>query len=116
MVKIIKGYNLIHADREFTQLTAPGNTASEEVIFIKNHTFQVVVASINTNVIVRAEGSLDNTNFFNLADDGADTTITANGTTLMHKPTFSAKFVRLNFVSELGGTTATIDVKYLGSN
>ena len=32
-------------------------------------TFQVTVSSIGTNVVVRFEGSLDNTNFFNL-DEG----------------------------------------------
>ncbi len=63
-----------------TSLTAAGTTSSVEV---NAHavTFQVTVSDIGTNVVVRFEGSLDDTNFFNLDEDATDTTITANGTT-----------------------------------
>ena len=49
----------------------------------KDFVFQITVSSIGTNVVVRAEGSLDGTDYFNLGT--GDTTISSNGT------------IRLNF-------------------
>lgn len=65
--------------------------------------FQVTVASIGTNVVVRFEGSLDGTNFFNL-DSLGDTTITANGTTGYSIQNCPLKAVRGRLVSISGGT------------
>lgn len=45
-----------------TALTAAGTTAATEVK-ASEVTFQVTVTNINTNAVVRFEGSLDNTNF-----------------------------------------------------
>jgi len=64
--------------------------------------FQVTVASIGTNVVVRFEGSLDGTNFFALA--ASDTTITANGTTGYSFSNFPLKAIRGRLVSILTGT------------
>ena len=71
------------------------------------------VAAINTNVVLRAEGSIDGENFFNLSESNADTTVTANGTNAF---TYRGKinYIRLRFVSESGGTDATVDAAYTG--
>ena len=64
--------------------------------------FQVTVASVGTNVIVRVEGSFDGTNFFALA--ASDTTITSNSTTGYNFANFPLKAVRGRLVSILAGT------------
>ena len=63
--------------------------------------FQVTVATIGTNVVVRFEGSLDGTNFFALA---SDTTLTANGTTGYSFANFPLKAIRGRLVSISAGT------------
>lgn len=65
--------------------------------------FQTTVASIGTNVVVRFEGSLDGTNFFNL-DSLGDTTITSNSTTGYNVQNCPLKAVRCRLVSISGGT------------
>jgi hypothetical protein len=65
--------------------------------------FQVTVASISTNVVVRFEGSLDGTNFFNI-DENGDTTLTMNGTTSYCVVGVPLKAVRSRLVSISGGT------------
>jgi hypothetical protein len=105
--------NLPYVPVTFDQLTAPGSTDEFECIDYLYHTFQYKITLIDTNVVVRAEGSLDGTNWANLDANDVDTTQTANGTYLF---TFFGKinFIRFTFVSEAGGTAAKIDVKYLG--
>lgn len=68
-----------------------------------NVTFQVKLASVGTNVVIRLEGSLNNTDFFNLAASNADYTLTANGTYgyVLFAP---VKYIRLRLVSLSGGT------------
>lgn len=92
----------------FTALTAVGATA-----FIANSAtnfiFQVVVTSIGTNVVVRFQGSLDGTNFFNL--EAADNTITANGVYGFAITGSPCLFVRANLISISTGTpTVTISL------
>lgn len=96
----------------FTPLTAAGVTDALAVKSIKDHTLAVTIAAINTNVVVRAEGSLDGTNWFSLMP-GNDLTITANET---HAIVFHGEleYIRGNFVSELGGTAATVAFAYNG--
>lgn len=96
-----------------TQLTAPGVTAAILTGRATYHTFQYVVAAINTNVVVRAEGSLDGTSWFNLSASETDVTKTANGQYGMSYNGVVPQ-VRFRFVSESGGTAATIDVTYEG--
>ena len=43
----------------------------------------VTVAAIGVNVVVRLEGTIDNTNWFNLDSTGIDITITVDGTYLL---------------------------------
>ena len=84
-------------------LTAPGVTAAQKTTGAAL-TFQVTVASIGTNVVIRMEGSLDGTGYFPLYDGTRqDTTITANGVTgyVVYAP---VAFVRMRLVSISGGT------------
>jgi len=97
----------------FTQLTAPGNSNTINTAAYNNHTVVYKVASINTNVVVRLEGSVNGTDFANL-DEVGDTTITANGTYGFKLSNSAITSMRLVFVSESGGTTATIDGSYYG--
>lgn len=100
----------------FTQLTAPGSTASVNVENAHNLTFQIVVAAIDTSVDWRLEGSMDDANWFNLNDDEVDSQKTANGTYMEHKSNFKCKFVRFTFVGEVGGTAVTLDVDLMAGN
>lgn len=90
----------VHA---LTVLTAVGVTDSA-LLAGTNVTFQVTVASIGTSVVIRMEGSLDDTSYFPLYDGAQlDTIITANGTYgfCLYSP---VKFVRLRLVTITGGT------------
>jgi hypothetical protein len=91
-------------------LTAPATCADTSVylpptIVAKNFMLFVTVASVNTNVIVALEGSIDETNWSKII---ANTTITANGTTHYNVANHPVKFIRPVFVSESGGTAATV--------
>jgi len=110
------GANAYIIERTFAQITTPGVTSPINTYDVLDHTFQIKTSSVSTNVIVRAEGSLDGTNYFNMNDDATDTTYTADGTYLLHKFDFKTKFVRLRMVSESGGTSVNVDVKYIGGN
>lgn len=90
-------------------LTAAGVTAAQQVTGA-NMTFQVTVSSIGTNVVIRFEGSLDGTNYFNLNSTNVDTTITANGTygyALMGCP---VQYARFRLVSLSGGTPSVVAI------
>jgi len=91
-------------------LDAPASCASTSVylpptIVTKNYSLFVTVASINTNVIIALEGSIDGTNWSKII---ANTTITANGTTHYNLTNHPMRYVRPVFVSESGGTAATV--------
>lgn len=77
-----------------------------------NVLFQLVIASITTNVVIRFQGSLDGENWFNTDAEEKDTTITADGTYgFAYEGKGEINYIRLYFVSESGGTDATIAVK-----
>ena len=91
-------------------LSAPASGDSTSVylpptIVAKNYSLFVTVASINTNVIVALDGSIDGTNWSKVI---ANTTITGNGTTHYTVANHPLKFIRPIFVSESGGTAATV--------
>jgi len=111
---LLSGSNVFGLKKVFTQLTAAGSTAVFRTNDVLDHTFQVTVAAIDTSVDIRVEGSLDNTNWFNMDDDLTDTQYTANGVYMLHKDNFKCEFIRFTFVSEVGGAAATIDVIYAG--
>lgn len=92
----------------WAQLTAAGSTAAFSMVGYKRATIAAVVAAINTNVVLRAEGSMDGTNWFNLDANNSDTTITANGTYGFNVEA-AIDNIRLTFVSESGGTAVTVD-------
>lgn len=91
-------------------LTAPG-TADTTLVQLgdnfntRNYILFATVAAINTNVIVALEGSIDGTNYSKII---ANQTITANGTTHYNIANHPVKFIRPSFVSESGGTAATV--------
>lgn len=66
-------------------------------------TFQVTLADVGTNVVIRFEGSLDGTNYFNLNATNTDTTLLANGTTAYYLMA-PVSFARFRLVSITGGT------------
>jgi hypothetical protein len=91
-------------------LSAPASGDSTSVylpptIVTKNYSLFVTVASINTNVIIALEGSIDGTNWSKII---TNTTITANGTTHYTVANHPMRYVRPVFVSESGGTAATV--------
>ena len=93
--------------RTQTQLTAPGVTADLKLSpYAASRHYRVVVAAINTSLVVRAEYAA--TASGSVTGRGFDYTITANGTYTL--PVFATdNFVHLNFVSEAGGFAATVD-------
>lgn len=99
-----------HVKHVESQLTAPStSTNSRNMDGYSKGCIQVVVASINTSVTLRVEGSNDNSNWFNLSTSRTDTTFTANGCYAFQFDS-CPQHVRTTFVNEAGGTAATIDV------
>jgi hypothetical protein len=104
---------LVQAEYIETQLTSPTTTPARSMVGYTKAIVSFKVSSINTNVVLRTEVS--NVGGTNVLDwDYADSsngnlTITQNGTTtfIFDAP---AKFIRTNFVSESGGTNATVDI------
>ena len=91
-------------------LEAPASGESTSVylppsIVAKNFSLFVTVASINTNVVVALNGSIDGTNWSKII---ANQTITADGTTHYHIANHPIKYIQPVFVSETGGTAATV--------
>ncbi|MGA0128663.1 MAG: hypothetical protein ACO3I1_05185 [Burkholderiales bacterium] len=82
--------------------TDPLQVAVQDLAACSNFVFQITVANIGTNVVVRAEGSLDGTNYFNLGS--GDTTISGNGTTKLTFADIPVKYVRGRLVSISTGT------------
>jgi hypothetical protein len=90
-------------------LSSVGVTAAQSVTGA-DMTFQVTVSNIGTNVVIRFEGSLDGTNFFNLSSTNTDTTITANGTYGYALSGCPVQYARLRLVSISGGTPSIATV------
>lgn len=91
-------------------LTAPGNgnllqVAVNNTFSTQSYTLIVTVATIDTNVVVCLEGSIDGTTFAPII---ANQTITANGSFAYSVSGRPVKWVRPKFVSESGGTAATV--------
>ncbi len=74
--------------------------------------FQFRIRDIGTNVIVRAEGSLDGREWFNLDAGDEDYEITADGIYSMVYQGYLS-FVRLNWVSSSGGSPTIRNIKLL---
>jgi hypothetical protein len=89
-------------------LTAAGTTDFQALGPQDNLVFQVTVSDVGTNVVIRLEGSLDATNWFNLDPAEADTTLTANGTTAYSVSQAPVSYVRGQLVSLSGGTPSVV--------
>lgn len=90
--------------------TAPGSGSAYTVDLPNRHAprnfgFYVTVAGIDTNVIVRLDGSIDGTNYAQLV---SGQTITGNGTYFYGLTNTPVKYLRPVFVSESGGTNAVV--------
>jgi hypothetical protein len=102
------------------QLAAPGETDPIEVRPFNRASCQIVLANANTSVTVRLNGSHDGTLYFplpledvavaGLTISGAQATITADGPYYLVTPPIATRYVDFEFVSEAGGTDATLDV------
>ena len=94
-----------------TTLTAPGDGSVLQVVennffATENYTLIVTVAEIDTNVIVRLDGSIDGTNYAPII---AAQTITTNGSFSYSVSGRPVKFIKPVFVSESGGdNSATV--------
>ena len=91
-------------------LEAPGvgtalRVAVNNTFCTKDYTLIATVATINTNVKVSLEGSVDGTNY---AEIISEQTITANGTYAYNVANTPVRWIRPRFVSENGGTGATV--------
>jgi hypothetical protein len=98
----------------FDQLDAIGVSDAVYVHGLSGHTFQVNVADVDTNVIIRFEGSLDGVNFANISAGNTDETVSADGTYLYTRSDLTVEYMRVRFVSESGSTTPTVDTVYSG--
>ena len=96
----------------FEPLTAVGTTDFQGLDSGTNIAFQVTVASIGTNVVIRLSGSLDGTNFFTLQ---SDVTLTTNGTYGYVFANTPVLYVRGELVSISTGTP-TVTIKVATSN
>lgn len=92
-------------------LSAPGNGTAVDVSNGDSFSCSYKVENINTNVICRLDGSLNGTDYFTLITAA---TQTANGTYVFsftgEAP--AVNWARFVFVSELGGTAATITTNW----
>ena len=92
-------------------LIAPGDGTSLQVALnnffsTKSYTFMVTVTEIDTNVVVRLDGSIDGTNYAPII---STQTITSNGTYVYSVSDRPVKFIKGVFVSESGGdNSATV--------
>jgi hypothetical protein len=86
-----------------TTLTSAGVTADVPSVGAEDFVIAVTTASIGTNVIVRIEGTIDGTNYFN-CDYGGDTTITSNSTIAFSIQNAPIQSIRGRLVSVSGGT------------
>ena len=94
----------------YPEMTAPasGQTTLVQLypkLKTQNYTLFATVSNINTNVVVRLDGSIDGVNW---SDIIANQTITTTGTSHYNVANHPVKYVKPVFVSEAGGTTATV--------
>ena len=95
---------------DYPVMTAPASGAITEVqlypkLKTQNYTLFVTVASIDSNVVVALNGSIDGTNWSKII---ANNTINQNGTSHYNVANHPVKYVQPIFVSEAGGTAATV--------
>lgn len=89
-----------------TTLTSPGTSVAVDVAGSQNGVVAVTIGTIDTNVVVSIQGSIDGVNWFEIA---SDQTFTSNGSYYFTWNSIPLTDVRVNFESESGGTNATVD-------
>jgi hypothetical protein len=89
-------------------LTAAGTTSAVRAE-TNHHTLQVIVSGSPSACTVRLEGSLDNSNFFDLSG-----TQTCTSNLMFHVDGKPVTYVRANLLTWTGGTNAV--VRYRGTN
>lgn len=92
-------------------LDAPGVTETLYMAAALDLTFQLRVRTVGVNVVVRAEGSLDGREWYNLDAGDEDYEITADGVYALTYRGY-VTYARLNWISE-SGSYPTIGVKAL---
>jgi hypothetical protein len=97
-------------------LVTPGVTEAYDVytpnyLSTRNYTLMVIVANIDTNVVVRLEGSLNGTDYGAMISN----TITVNGTYTYNVSGFPMKKIRANFLQRVGGNNATVTFQMAGN-
>lgn len=102
MTHVPFGYSSIFDVADLGSLTEAGVTSAQATTGA-TLTFQVTLANVGTSVVVRFEGSLDGTNYFNLNATNTDTTLLSNGTTGYYLMA-PVSYVRFRLVSISGGT------------
>ena len=95
-------------------LTEAGVTENGLSYRVQAITYQVTIASIGTNVVIRFEGSLDGVTYFNLDQNNVDTTITSNSTTGYCLSGCPINFARLRLVSFSGGSPSVATLMSAG--
>lgn len=95
------------------QLTAPGTTTPVAVyennyFATSDYALVATVTNIDTNVVVRLDGSIDGVNYGPLISN----TITANGTYVYNITGCPMKYIRGNFFAETGGTNAVVTLSF----
>lgn len=101
-----------------TALTTPNSTevlkTQDKGVLLKNHNWIFKIAGIATNVIVKAEGSKNNTDWFNMDAGDLSYTYTTNGTYNLTRSNVPIAYTKFTMVSESGGILSTINVSYIG--
>ena len=102
------GENALFVD--YAALNAPASGASTLVQYYpklktQNYTLFATVSGINANVVVALNGSIDGINWSKII---TNQTITSNGTVHYNIANHPVKYVQPVFVSESGGTAATV--------
>jgi hypothetical protein len=90
-------------------LSNPGVTESYEVytpnyLSTRHYTLMVIVTNIDTNVVVRLEGTLNGTDYGAMISN----TITVDGTYTYNVSGFPMKKIRANFLRSVGGNNARV--------
>ena len=98
---------------ESGELTEPGTTPGvltyeNNYFSTKDYTLVATVTNINTEVVVRLDGSIDGTHYGPLISN----CIKKNGTFVYNITGSPVKYVRGNFFSETGGTSAVVRLSF----
>jgi hypothetical protein len=92
-------------------LSASGTTSAVRTS-ANYHTVQVVLTGSPTGCSVRLEGSLDNSNWFDLSGSQSCT----SGNIMFHVDGKPVGYARANLLTLSGGTSPTATISYRGQN